>query len=314
MMSNSAMRDLALSRATVDRSAHRRSDSDALHAAIGDARSRVFPVHRGSAQINTSHELHFDLNLSVSEYSGWAYVGSESDISYYCVFVDELYVQANSPESWHNLRSVGAHLNDRDAGLMVTAVALDNWHATHTHCPRCGSLTEITESGWTRTCPHDGSVHFPRTDPAVIMSVTDHQDRILLARQSRWEPGWMSVLAGFVESGESLESAVIREIAEESGIEVDPHSVTYLGSQPWPFPNSLMLGFTSRVSTTYGSEDLIPVTVDGEEIVHAQWFSRQELKKACIDGDVHLPPPVSIAHRIIVHWFGEPLPRESKFR
>ena len=314
MISNSAMRDLALSRATVDRSAHRRSESDALHAAIGDARSRVFPVHRGSAQINTSHELHFDLNLSESEYRGWAYVGSESDIAYYCVFVDEHYVQANNPESWHNLRSVGAHLNDRDAGLMVTAVALDNWHATHTHCPRCGSLTEVTQSGWTRTCPQDGSVHFPRTDPAVIMSVTDHQDRILLARQSRWEPGWMSVLAGFVESGESLESAVIREIAEESGVEVDPHSVTYLGSQPWPFPNSLMLGFTSRVSSKYGSQDLIPVTVDGDEIVHAQWFSRQELKKACIDGDVHLPPPVSIAHRIIVHWFGEPLPRESKFR
>lgn len=314
MVSNSAMRDLALSRATVDRSAHRRSESDALHAAIGDSKSRVFPVHRGSAQINKSHELHFDLNLSVSEHSGWAYVGSESDISYYCVFVDELYVQANSPESWHNLRSVGAHLNDRDAGLMVTAVALDNWHATHTHCPRCGSHTEVTQSGWTRTCPRDGSVHFPRTDPAVIMSVTDHQDRILLARQSRWEPGWMSVLAGFVESGESLESAVIREIAEESGIEVDPHSVTYLGSQPWPFPNSLMLGFTSRVSSMYGSEDLIPVTVDGEEIVYAQWFSRQELKTARIEGEVHLPPPVSIAHRIIVHWFGEPLPRESKFR
>lgn len=319
MVINSAMRDLALSRASVDRSAHLRSPRgtsavDSLRAELGDSNSLVFAVHRGMAQVNEENELIFSQGISLDDHVSWAYLGAEGDISYFCIFADDEYVQNNNPESWRNLRVVGAQLSDRDAGLMVTAVALDNWHTTHTHCPRCGTGTVITESGWTRTCPRDDSVHFPRTDPAVIMAVTDHQDRILLARQARWEPGWMSVLAGFVESGESLESAVIREIAEESGVEVDPHSVTYLGSQPWPFPNSLMLGFTSKASARYSGDERIAVTVDGEEIVYAQWFSREELMKACIDGEVHLPPPVSIAHRIIVHWLGEPLPRESKFR
>ena len=311
---NPSMRDLALSRASVDRSAHLRSKTDEMRAAMGNTNSRTFAVHRGMAQVNQNHELVFLTEHSLDDHSGWAYLGTEGDISYFCLFVDEDFIKANDPESWRNLRVVGAQLSDRDAGLMVTGVALDNWHALHTHCPRCGAGTVISESGWTRTCPRDNSVHFPRTDPAVIMAVTDHQDRILLARQARWEPGWMSVLAGFVESGESIEAAVIREIAEESGVDVDPQSVTYIGSQPWPFPNSLMLGFTSQASDKYGDEELIEVRVDGEEIVHAQWFSREELKKACIDGEVHLPPPVSIAHRIIVQWFGEPLPRESKFR
>jgi NAD+ diphosphatase len=106
----------------------------------------------------------------------------------------------------------------------------------------------------------------------------------------------------------------VREIAEEAGVMVDPHSVRDLGSQPWPFPNSLMLGYQARVSAHYLSDDCIELTVDGQEIAHAQWFSRGELLEASRSGEIHLPPPVSIAHRLIVNWLGEPLPRESAFR
>jgi NAD+ diphosphatase len=132
------------------------------------------------------------------------------------------------------LREVGATLGARDSGLLVTAVALANWHATHRHCPRCGTPTELVQAGWQRHCPTDGSAHFPRTDPAVIVLVHDGGDRCLLGRQPQWPPGRYSTLAGFVESGESAEAAVRREVAEESGVVVD--EVTYRSSQPWPFP------------------------------------------------------------------------------
>ena len=119
--------------------------------------------------------------------------------------------------TWSDLRTVGGALNARDAGLMVTAVALDNWLRTHTHCPRCGGLTEFNAGGWSRRCPTDGSEHFPRTDPAVIMLVRDREDRALLGRQRIWAEGLFSTLAGFVESGESAEAAVRREVRRSPG-------------------------------------------------------------------------------------------------
>jgi NAD+ diphosphatase len=130
------------------------------------------------------------------------------------------------------LRQAGPLLGDRDAGLFTHAVALANWHARHTHCPRCGAETIPAPAGHARRCPVDGSEHFPRIDPAVIMLVTDEADRCLLARNSAWPPHRVSILAGFVEAGESAEQAVAREVREETGVEVA--EVSYLGSQPWP--------------------------------------------------------------------------------
>jgi NAD+ diphosphatase len=198
------------------------------------------------------------------------------------------------------LRQVGPLLSDRDAGLMTHAVALANWHASHTHCPRCGGPTVPVSAGHARRCPNDGSEHFPRVDPAVIMLVTDDDDRCLLARNKTWPARRMSILAGFVEPGESLEQAVIREVSEEAGLRVT--GIRYVGSQPWPMPQSLMVGFRAWAN---GAQE---IRVDEEEITQARWFTREDLRSAIANGEVLLPPPVSIARRIIESWYGGPLP------
>ena len=203
------------------------------------------------------------------------------------------------------LRQAGALLGDRDAGLFTHAVALANWHATHKHCPTCGARTRLATAGHTRVCPRDGSEHFPRVDPAVIMLVLDSAGRCLLARNQKWPQKRVSILAGFVEPGESVEQAVAREVREEVGVSVA--DFRYLGSQPWPMPQSLMLGFSARAIADEHSDQSI--RVDDNEIAEAHWYSRDELRAAIEAGDIRLPPPVSIAHRIIEAWFGAPLPR-----
>jgi NAD+ diphosphatase len=195
-----------------------------------------------------------------------------------------------SADRWADLREVGASLDDRDAGLLTTAVALARWHDRHPRCPLCGSPTEIARAGWVRVCPVDSSEHFPRTDPAVIMLIHDGGDRCVLGRQASWPPGRFSILAGFVEPGESAEAAVAREVEEEVGLAIT--DVTYAGSQPWPFPSSLMLGYTARAVG-----DLTIVRHD-DELAEARWLTRADLRS----GAVRLPPPVSIAHRIITDW------------
>ncbi|HET8615650.1 MAG TPA: NAD(+) diphosphatase [Actinomycetales bacterium] len=199
---------------------------------------------------------------------------------------------------WAGLREVGVVLPDRDAALVTQALALANWHATHTHCPRCGSPTRVAESGYVRVCETDGSEHYPRTDPAVIMTVVDDEGRLLLGRQVTWPEGRFSTLAGFVEPGENLEAAVRREVREESGLVVD--DVRYLGSQPWPFPASIMVGFTAHAVTT-------DVHVDGVELGEARWFTREQLYDALSDGSMRAPNRLSIARFLIEEWYGEPL-------
>jgi NAD+ diphosphatase len=208
--------------------------------------------------------------------------------------------KAGPGERKAGLREAAALLGDRDAGLFTHAVALANWHVSHTHCPRCGALTETFAAGHAQRCPVDGSEHFPRIDPAVIMLVTDQDDRCLLARNRRWPQRRVSILAGFVEPGESAEQAVAREVSEETGIAVS--RVRYVGSQPWPMPQSLMLGFRAVASGD------LSLRVDDEEIAEAQWYSRDELRAALAAGDILLPPPVSIAHQLIQSWYGEDLP------
>jgi NAD+ diphosphatase len=188
------------------------------------------------------------------------------------------------------LREVGHLLGDRDAGLLVHAVGLANWHATHPCCPRCGAPTRSSKGGAVRVCEADGTEHFPRTDPAMIVLVHDGGDRCLLGRQAVWPAGRYSTLAGFVEPGESAEQAVVREVLEETGVLV--RDVTYSASQPWPFPASLMLGFTAVADA-----DAVPVATDGE-LEDARWFTRDELR----DGRSMLPTPVSIAYQLITDW------------
>ncbi|GAA0419701.1 NAD(+) diphosphatase [Leifsonia naganoensis] len=198
---------------------------------------------------------------------------------------------------WGNLRTVATALSDRDAGLFTEALAIANWHASHTHCPRCGTPTVVQQAGWVRHCFEDGSEVFPRTDPAVIVTVLDADDRLLLGSNAMWENTRFSLLAGFVEPGESFESAVEREIFEEAGIRVV--DAQYKGSQPWPFPASVMVGMTARLADDQAASALAP---DGEEILDLRWFSRVELWAA--REQVILPGRSSIARALIEDWYG----------
>lgn len=192
-----------------------------------------------------------------------------------------------------SLRALVTALDHTDADLATTSVAMVNWHRTHGYCPGCGAPTQVRQGGHMRWCDACRRQHFPRTDPAVIVGILDAEERLLLGHHVNWEPTRVSILAGFVESGESLEQAVHREIAEESGLALE--AVRYVGSQPWPFPRSLMLGFVARAVTT-------EVRVDGEEIVWARFYTPSEVDDLVASGELTLPMPSSIAHRIIAAW------------
>jgi NAD+ diphosphatase len=195
-----------------------------------------------------------------------------------------------------DLRQVGALLDRREGALLALARALLYWHARHRFCGLCGSPTRSEEAGHMRRCaaPQCGTMHFPRTDPAVIMLVTDG-DRALLGRSRNFPAGMYSTLAGFVEPGESLEDAVAREVREESGIVVGP--VSYHSSQPWPFPANIMLGFHAEAVTT-------EIAVDYGELADARWFDRAWLTSHADDDNFRLPRRDSIARRLVDDWLG----------
>ena len=298
-MDRSLLTTLTLSRAVVDRAAERRADPAWLEQRLADPRSRLMRVSGGMARMRASGGA-LDLVAPSGARSGEVvFLGVDADdVAYFSEHVVE-----QDDALWQDLRTAGAELGDRDAGLMVTAVALDNWVRAHRRCPLCGEPTVPQSAGWSRRCPSDGSEHFPRTDPAVIVLVRDRDDRALLGRQGSWPEGRFSTLAGFVEAGESAEAAVRREVREESGVLVseDPHDLVYLGSQPWPFPCSLMLGY-------HAWTDSPQIDVDGEEIAEARWFTREELLAAIEAGSVRLPPQISISRRLIERWYGAELP------
>jgi NAD+ diphosphatase len=298
---------LALARGEVDRSAYLRADSEWLEAAWANPGSRVLVVERGRALCELEGKpVRLVFTSSAQAPDGVRFLlGVDGDAVAYFGVAGPLPdpEEAGPAESGVRpayLREVGPLLSDRDAGLLTHAIALANWHETFTHCPRCGAVTDPISSGHARRCPVDASEHFPRVDPAMIVLVTDPADRCLLARNALWPEDRVSILAGFVEAGESAEQAVAREVHEETGITVE--SVRYLGSQPWPMPQSLMLGFRAEAA---GRQE---IQVDADEIAEANWYSRAELAAAVASGGLLLPPPVSIAHHIIESWYGSELP------
>ena len=191
------------------------------------------------------------------------------------------------------LRGVLPSVGDNEVEVAFMATALASWHRSAGFCPACGAPTRPVQGGHARVCGGCSAEWFPRLDPAVIVAVTDADDRIVLGRQPSWEPGRLSVFAGFVEAGESLEQAVHREIAEEIGLRLD--AVSYFGSQPWPFPRSVMLAFRARTSES-------ELRVDANEIEQARWFAREQLRASLDAGEVSLPPSHSIARRLIGAW------------
>ena len=295
---------LSLSRSTVDRQGNRRTEEGLLDRLWADPAARVLRTASGrtpvlAAEAGRGPRLDLVPPSAVPHALVRASLGTGPDgTEYLAAEVEDPAVDPGAGDSWQDLRQLGVVLDDTEAGLLTQAVSLMRWHAVHPRCPRCGAATRVVSAGWVRECPQDGSSHFPRTDPAVIMSVVDADDRLLLGHNDAWPARRYSTLAGFVEPGESLEAAVRREVLEEVGVEVG--EVTYLGNQPWPFPASLMLGFLGRaVGTAVRTDDL--------EISDARWFTREELAAAVAAGDVLLPPGISIARRIIEHWYGGPI-------
>ncbi|HEY4569549.1 MAG TPA: NAD(+) diphosphatase [Kribbella sp.] len=294
---------LALSRSVLDRAADRRRDEDWLAKAWSAPDTQVVAVAGDQLQVNSDRTaLEFvtppeapeglRIFLGIDRESG---AGQTAEGR--AVF--GVLVETEADESYGGLRELGASLNDREAGIAVHVIGLSNWHAIHTHCANCGAHTDVIEAGHVRHCPVCGRSHFPRSDPAIIVLVTDDQDRALLGRNEAWPVGRYSTLAGFVEPGESLEAAVRREVLEETGVVVGPE-IEYAGSQPWPLPASLMLGFYAKASS-------FDIDVDQDEIVEAKWFTREDLRALVEAGTMALPGAISISRRLIEGWYGESL-------
>jgi NAD+ diphosphatase len=301
--SSETLHDLSLARGTLDRDSLRRRDPDLLPMLLKDPRTQVLELVGSRAPVIESDRECALLLRSPGEQDPdrlAVFLGQDGDGTAYVGVVgpaDEV-PEPERPAGWRTLREVGVLLSDRDAGMFATVQGLANWHASHSHCPLCGAPTAPDQAGWIRRCTQDKTEHYPRTDPAVIMAVTDPADRLLLARSPHWPEGRLSVLAGFVEPGESLEAAVIREVFEEVGLAVE--QVRYLGNQPWPFPSSLMVGFSARAAEP-------TFHLDQEEIVEAVWVSREELGEMVLAGTFGISPTVSIARRMIEHWYGRPI-------
>lgn len=301
---------MPLARSILDRDYLSRNQDDLFAELSLNPGTRIIPVHNGQVLLESnSTQIAPKLRLlTVAESpigSNRTYLGkTEIEHSGLAAGTPVLMVMLSAEEAeefgsenWHHLRRTGAGLDDLDAGLFAQSLALANWHETHGFCARCGSPTNLEKAGWVRRCERDGTELFPRTDPAIIVSVIDHQDRILLGSQGVWEENRWSILAGFVEPGESLTAAVRREMYEEAGVNVcEPK---FLGSQAWPFPYSLMIGFTAKIHDDHQGSELIP---DGDEIVKLRWFSRQEIESEA--NGLLLPGRMTISRMLIEHWYG----------
>ena len=284
---------IALSVRAHDRVGRRRTDDAWLAETWADPTTRVLLLARGRFPVEGGSGIAWRSPADVPE-GQRVFLGVEDGAAHFAVLLD-----APLEDSWANLRVVGPDLSAADAGLVVHAVALAEWHRAHRFCARCGSRLEVAAAGHVLTCSGCGREHFPRTDPAVIMLVVDGEDRALLGRPPGWPEGRYSTLAGFVDPGESLENAVRREVAEEVGVEIG--EVTYLGNQPWPFPASLMVGFFAEALTT-------EIAVDREEISDARWFTREQMRAEAEAGTLLLPGGISISRTLIETWYGGRLP------
>ena len=281
-----------------DRIAERRTDEDWLAQAWADPATRVLVL--AGNRFRVVDEAAVWLAPSESPEGTRVLLGAKAGTAHFAVLGEESLAQ---DRSWLGLRDALAVLHHLEAELVAHAVGIVEWLLATRWCPRCGGPLESTHAGHQLKCRGEcGRSQFPRTDPAVIMVVVDGEapdDRVLLGRSPAWPAGRYSTLAGFVEPGESGEDAVRREVWEESGIRVG--RVEYFGSQPWPLPASLMVGYLAHASST-------DVNVDGLEIEHARWFTRDELGEAVSAGSLVLPGGVSISHALIEWWYGAHVP------
>ncbi len=279
----------------IDRAAARRTDDTWLTTAWQDA--AIIAVSNGQTMIHESTDSAPPRSVrytpATAPHGERFFLGLDAEgTPHFAIAASRL--PAPRPGQRHaGLRELAVLLPPEQCELLLHAIALDHWHRRHPRCARCGAATQIVDAGHRRACPACGAEHFPRTDPAVIMLVHDGADRCLLGQQRQWPSTRFSTLAGFVEPGESLEQAIAREVSEEVGINIA--SSRYFGSQPWPFPASLMLGF-------FAYAPFQEPVVDNNEISQAQWFTRAELATAVSSGALRLPTPISIAWSLIETW------------
>lgn len=298
---------VALSAGAHDRLGVHRKDDTWLAAAWDDARSRVLVV--AGTRVRPRDAVLTWVPTAEAPDGVRVLLGERDGATYWAVIVDGALAQEH-PGEWLPLRGLLPVLSGTDgpavadAPLVFHALGIAEWHWATRFCPRCGGTLESAAAGHELRCTLCTKTQFPRTDPAVIMVVATGEpgtddERCLLGRSPLWPEGRFSTLAGFCEPGETLEDTVRREVAEEVGITVG--EVVYFGNQPWPLPQSLMLGFVGRAEST-------DITVDADEIEDARWFTRTEMREQAEAGTLVLPGGVSISRSLIEHWYGGPLP------
>jgi NAD+ diphosphatase len=287
------------SSATIDRTARTLGDIDVLDELADGDHARFLPVCNDKVLIaNNSGQLTAAVVKKTELASRFScditpvYLGFKHDLHYFAVGVKAV---DEKIEKFSDLRQSAALLNDDDAALLGYALALVAWQRNHQHCGICGAPTVIRQSGHILQCtgPACASEHYPRTDPAIIVLV-ENGDRGLFGRKAEWPARRYSTIAGFVEPGESAEQAVVREVAEETGVEVV--EINYHSSQPWPFPGSLMLGYTAQAVRSQ-------IHLKDCELEEAKWLTRQELSDGLSCGEFLPPTPISISFRLIEDWF-----------
>jgi len=285
--------NLPLARGVVDRAEHLRKDPESLEALW----ERAKIIHTDGEKFlmdDSGAALAYLKNFEAPDNGEEIFLGLDSGEPYFLFHSPQIEGKA---ESYKTLREMGSSLDDLQIGLAVHAQGLVQWHKRHPRCSSCGALTAPALGGSIRQCSQCNTDHYPRTDPAIIVLVKDRNDRILLGRQKVWPEHRFSTFAGFVETGESFEQCVAREVAEEAGVLVT--NVEYLGSQPWPFPASLMVAF---VATILDPENARP---DGEEIEEIRWFDRGSIIEEIQVGELLLPPKISVARAMIEAWYHE---------
>ena len=293
---------LPLASEAVDRSGELRTKPDELAKLWKSA--RILHFASGKFRVKQNHELDFQSAEQIAKLRKDAkfadgeelFLGIDNGISYFAWCSDAMDFESfETLENYQTLRTLGDFLSQLEMGLAIHSQAIANWHHTHQLCARCGAPTLSANGGSLRKCSIDGSEHYPRTDGAVIVLVKDEKDRVLLGRQKIWPEKRFSCFAGFVEPGESFEQTVLREVFEESAIRAD--HITYLGSQPWPFPASIMISFSALATNPAAAK------ADGEEIEEIIWLTREEMCAAVADQSLTLPPGMSVARKMIEFWY-----------
>jgi len=308
----------------LDRAAHIRGDAEALAAATHDPRARSLILWRGKpllqgdgrsrlVELKMDHALckvslmppifmgiEDGAPLFAYDISSWRPEGLDrEEMGRFTDMTEQMHPLGPEGAAFCELRTVMAQLSARDAEVIATAKAMFSWHRSHRFCARCGERSEMILAGWQRHCPACRTQHFPRTDPVVIMLIT-RGNRVLMGRSPGWPEGMYSLLAGFVEPGETIEAAVRREVLEESGIRVGP--VSFLANQPWPYPSSLMFG-------CHGEATSDEIVIDPKEIEEAAWVTREEIADTFAGTNPRMKPARkgAIAHFLLWNWLADRL-------